>query len=146
MLRAYSFITFQICHWSMGAVAKSALCSVQCFTSYIIVEDEDQLFSRNTLPHPASISPSSPLVRRKGKRDLIKVMEEEAQGLLSYFNHRNVDALLRLTRNTLETLHKRIHASTLTHFSGRSYLTMLLLSGLWLDIKGIFPIQLLYFW
>lgn len=47
-------------------------------------------------------------------------MEEEAQELLSYFNHRNVDALLRLTRNTLEMLRKRIHASSLVHFSGGS--------------------------
>lgn len=52
----------------------------------------------------------------------MEVMEEEAQELLSYFNHRNVDALLRLTRNTLEMLRKRIHASSLTHFLGESML------------------------
>lgn len=50
----------------------------------------------------------------------MEVMEEEAQELLSYFNHRNVDALLRLTRNTLEMLRKRIHASSLMHFLGGS--------------------------
>ncbi|TNN79750.1 Dynein heavy chain 5, axonemal [Liparis tanakae] len=77
---------------------------------------EGRLFSRNTLLPPASVGPSSPLVRMKKKRDLMEVMEEEAQELLSYFNHRNVDALLRLTRNTLEMLRKRIHASSLTHF------------------------------
>ncbi|KAK5862597.1 hypothetical protein PBY51_017975 [Eleginops maclovinus] len=77
---------------------------------------EGRLFSRNTLLPPASVGPSSPLVRRKKKRDLMEVMEEEAQELLSYFNHRNVDALLRLTRNTLEMLRKRIHASSLIHF------------------------------
>ncbi|XP_056299693.1 dynein axonemal heavy chain 5 isoform X1 [Pseudoliparis swirei] len=77
---------------------------------------EGRLFSRNTLLPPASVGPSSPLMRRKKKRDLMEVMEEEAQELLSYFNHRNVDALLRLTRNTLEMLRKRIHASSLTHF------------------------------
>ncbi|XP_034058618.1 dynein heavy chain 5, axonemal isoform X2 [Gymnodraco acuticeps] len=77
---------------------------------------EGRLFSRNTLLPPASVGPSSPLVRRKKKRDLMEVMEEEAQELLSYFNHRNVDALLRLTRNTLEMLRKRIHASSLMHF------------------------------
>ncbi|XP_033984034.1 dynein heavy chain 5, axonemal isoform X2 [Trematomus bernacchii] len=75
---------------------------------------EGRLFSRNTLP--ASVGPSSPLVKRKKKRDLMEVMEEEAQELLSYFNHRNVDALLRLTRNTLEMLRKRIHSSSLMHF------------------------------
>ncbi|XP_030249746.1 dynein heavy chain 5, axonemal isoform X2 [Sparus aurata] len=77
---------------------------------------EGRLFSRNTLLPPASVGPSSPLVRRKKKKDLMEVMEEEAQELLSYFNHRNVDALLRLTRNTLEMLRKRIHASSLIHF------------------------------
>lgn len=50
---------------------------------------------------------------------MMEVMEEEAQELLSHFNHRNVDALLRLTRNTLETLRKRIHASSLMHFLGQ---------------------------
>ncbi|XP_038567842.1 dynein heavy chain 5, axonemal [Micropterus salmoides] len=81
---------------------------------------EGRLFSRNTLLPPASVGPSSPLVRKKKKRDLMEVMEEEAQELLSYFNHRNVDALLRLTRNTLEMLRKRIHTSSLMHFVAES--------------------------
>ncbi|KAM9353790.1 dynein axonemal heavy chain 5 isoform 3-T3 [Symphorus nematophorus] len=81
---------------------------------------DGRLFSRNTLVPPASVGPSSPLVRKKKKRDLVEVMEEEAQELLSYFNHRNVDALLRLTRNTLEMLRKRIHASSLMHFLAES--------------------------
>ncbi|XP_008301685.1 dynein heavy chain 5, axonemal, partial [Stegastes partitus] len=79
---------------------------------------EGRLFSRNTLLLPASVGPSSPLMRKKKKRDLMEVMEEEAQELLSYFNHRNVDALLRATRNTLEMLRKCIHTSSLKHFSG----------------------------
>ncbi|XP_041797657.1 dynein heavy chain 5, axonemal isoform X1 [Chelmon rostratus] len=81
---------------------------------------EGRLFSRNTVLPSASVGPSSPLVRRKKKRDLMEVMEAEAQELLSYFNHRNVDALLRLTRNTLEMLRKRIHASSLMHFLAES--------------------------
>uniref|UniRef100_A0A7N8XMR9 Dynein, axonemal, heavy chain 5 n=1 Tax=Mastacembelus armatus TaxID=205130 RepID=A0A7N8XMR9_9TELE len=72
--------------------------------------------SRNTLLPHASVGPSSPVMRRKKKRDLLEVMEEEAQELLSYFNHRNVDALLRLTRNTLEMLRKRIYTSSHTNF------------------------------
>ncbi|KAM6935220.1 dynein axonemal heavy chain 5 isoform 1-T1 [Lycodopsis pacificus] len=76
---------------------------------------EGRLFSRNALLPLASVGPSSPLVRRKKKRDLMEVMEEEAQELLSHFNHRNVDALLRMTRNTLEMLRKRIYASSLIH-------------------------------
>ncbi|KAM4633147.1 dynein axonemal heavy chain 5 isoform 2-T2 [Polymixia lowei] len=77
---------------------------------------EGHLFSRNTLVPPASVGPASPLARKKKKKDLMEVMEEEARELLSHFNHRNVDALLRLTRNTLEMLRKRIHASSLVHF------------------------------
>ncbi|KAI7806102.1 putative dynein heavy chain 5 [Triplophysa rosa] len=75
---------------------------------------EGRLLSRSTTA--PSIGPSSPLMRKKKKRDLMEVMEEEAQELLSHFNHRNVDALLRLTRNTLETLRKRIQASSLMHY------------------------------
>lgn len=51
---------------------------------------------------------------------MMEVMEEEAQELLSYFNHRNVEALLKVTRNTLEMLRKRIHTSSLVHFLGGS--------------------------
>lgn len=48
------------------------------------------------------------------------VMEEEAKELLSYFNHRNVDALLRLTRNTLEMLRRRINTPSAMHFAGEN--------------------------
>ncbi|KAF4103547.1 dynein axonemal heavy chain 5 isoform X1 [Onychostoma macrolepis] len=77
-------------------------------------KSEGRLLSRSTMA--PSVGPSSPMIRRKKKKDLMKVMEEEAKELLSHFNHRNVDALLRLTRNTLETLRKRIHATSLMHF------------------------------
>ncbi|XP_030605717.1 dynein heavy chain 5, axonemal isoform X1 [Archocentrus centrarchus] len=82
--------------------------------------EDERLLSRNTLLPPASVGPSSPLVRRKKKRDLMEVMEQEAQEVLSYFNHRNVDALLRVTRNTLEMLRKRILTSSLLNFSAES--------------------------
>uniref|UniRef100_A0A8C4TXL7 Dynein axonemal heavy chain 5 n=1 Tax=Falco tinnunculus TaxID=100819 RepID=A0A8C4TXL7_FALTI len=45
----------------------------------------------------------------KRKRMDLEMLEEEANELLSYFNHCNVDALLKVTRNTLETIRKRIH-------------------------------------
>uniref|UniRef100_A0A8D2ZS36 Dynein, axonemal, heavy chain 5 n=1 Tax=Scophthalmus maximus TaxID=52904 RepID=A0A8D2ZS36_SCOMX len=96
-----------------GTVEKCIHVSGKRVPSFVPGEDEGRLFSRNTLLAPASVGPSSPSMRRKKKRDLMEVMEEEAQELLSYFNHRNVDALLRLTRNTLEMLRKRIHASSL---------------------------------
>ncbi|XP_048464583.1 dynein axonemal heavy chain 5 [Rhincodon typus] len=57
----------------------------------------------------------SPVTKRK-KKDLMQTLEEEAQELLSYFSHRNVDALLKVTRNTLETIRKRIHSSSLLYF------------------------------
>uniref|UniRef100_A0A3Q3KDZ6 AAA+ ATPase domain-containing protein n=1 Tax=Monopterus albus TaxID=43700 RepID=A0A3Q3KDZ6_MONAL len=92
--------------------------------SFIAGEEEGRseghLFSRNNLLLSASAAPSSPMVRRKKKRDLLETMEREAQELLSYFNHRNLDALLRLTRNTLEMLRKRIHTSSLINFLGQS--------------------------
>ncbi|XP_060727240.1 dynein axonemal heavy chain 5 [Tachysurus vachellii] len=72
------------------------------------------LFSRNTAT--LSTGPSSPQMRKKKKRHMMEAMEEEAQELLSHFSHRNLDALLRLTRNTLEALRRRIHASSLMHF------------------------------
>ncbi|KAJ7395639.1 hypothetical protein BTVI_152782 [Pitangus sulphuratus] len=52
----------------------------------------------------------------KRKRTDFEKLEEEANELLSYFNNRNVDALLKVIRNTLETLRKRIHASSMTNF------------------------------
>ncbi|XP_061572400.1 dynein axonemal heavy chain 5 [Cololabis saira] len=85
-----------------------------------VPRSEGSLFFRDTLLPPSSVGPSSPLVRRKKKRDLMEVMKEEAQELLSYFNHRNVDALLRVTRNTLEMLRKRISTSSLNHFLDNS--------------------------
>ncbi|XP_061631916.1 dynein axonemal heavy chain 5 [Phyllopteryx taeniolatus] len=82
--------------------------------------EEARHFSRNTLLPPASAGPASPLVRRKRKRDLMQAMEVEARELLSHFNQRNVDALLKLTRNTLEILRKRIQTSPLAHFTGEN--------------------------
>lgn len=76
------------------------------------------MVSRKNLLPPASVAPSSPLVRKKKKKDLAEVMEEEAKKLLSYFNHRCVESLLRLTRSNLEMLRKRIEQPSVNHFSG----------------------------
>ena len=38
--------------------------------------------------------------------------------LLAHFNHRNLDALLKVTRNTLEGLRKRITSSSMVHYLG----------------------------
>lgn len=105
----------------------ACLCTCRCIhvSSCLFPGEEEgksegriNLLSRNTTA-ASTTGPPSPLVKRKKKRDLLEVMEEEAEELLSHFNHRNVDALLRLTRNTLETLRKRIHASSLLHFLGK---------------------------
>ncbi|XP_061445335.1 dynein axonemal heavy chain 5 isoform X5 [Rhineura floridana] len=57
---------------------------------------------------------SSPLTKKKKKE--MEILEEEAQELLSHFNHCNIDALLKVTRNTLEAIRKRIHASSMFSF------------------------------
>ncbi|MBN3299949.1 DYH5 protein, partial [Amia calva] len=75
---------------------------------------ESRLLSRST--NPGSTGPPSPPAKRKKKKDMMEILEEEAQELLSHFSHRNVEALLRVTRNTLETLRKRIHTSSMIHF------------------------------
>ncbi|XP_062835458.1 dynein axonemal heavy chain 5 isoform X2 [Anolis carolinensis] len=79
-------------------------------------EDEgppDILASSHT-PSQLSTALSTPLTKKKKKE--MEMLEEEAQELLSHFNHRNVDALLKVTRNTLETIRKRIQAASIISF------------------------------
>uniref|UniRef100_A0A7N6BK52 AAA+ ATPase domain-containing protein n=1 Tax=Anabas testudineus TaxID=64144 RepID=A0A7N6BK52_ANATE len=97
-------------NWYQIIINHFSTCS-GCTSQTAFISSPFQLI--NTSLPPASVGPSSPVLRRKKKRDLMEVMEQEAQELLSYFNHRNVDALLKLTRNTLEMLRKRIHTSSL---------------------------------
>ncbi|XP_010139316.1 PREDICTED: dynein heavy chain 5, axonemal-like, partial [Buceros rhinoceros silvestris] len=52
----------------------------------------------------------------KRKRMDLEMLEEEANELLSYFNHCNIDALLKVIRNSLETIRKRIHTSSMINF------------------------------
>uniref|UniRef100_A0A2K6PWZ9 Dynein axonemal heavy chain 5 n=1 Tax=Rhinopithecus roxellana TaxID=61622 RepID=A0A2K6PWZ9_RHIRO len=53
-------------------------------------------------------------VTRKKKET--EMLGEEACELLSHFNHQNMDALLKVTRNTLEAIRKRIHSSHTINF------------------------------
>lgn len=62
----------------------------------------------------AVISPEAAAAKRK--REMRDYLEEEAQELLSFFNHRNVDAIVRVTRTTLDAARKRVAASTAHHF------------------------------
>ncbi|KAM9098289.1 dynein axonemal heavy chain 5 [Sarcophilus harrisii] len=54
------------------------------------------------------------VLRRKKKENAI--LEEEACELLSYFNHQNIDALLKVTRNALEAIRKRTYSSNTINF------------------------------
>ncbi|XP_077866685.1 dynein axonemal heavy chain 5-like [Saccoglossus kowalevskii] len=46
------------------------------------------------------------------KREQRENIEESAQELLSHFNHRNLDALLKVTRYTLDSIRRRITSSS----------------------------------
>ncbi|XP_023388715.1 dynein heavy chain 5, axonemal [Pteropus vampyrus] len=61
----------------------------------------------------AGLLPLTTITRKKKETE---VLEEEAHELLSHFNHQNMDALLKVTRNTLEAIRKRIHASSSINF------------------------------
>ena len=50
------------------------------------------------------------------RREQRESMEESANELLAHFNHRNLEALLKVTRNTLETLRKRITTSSMLSY------------------------------
>ena len=50
---------------------------------------------------------------RLRKRLLRESLEEEAKELRSTFQHRNLEAILRATRSTLEILKKRVQVSSL---------------------------------
>ena len=57
----------------------------------------------------------------KRRREARENREEAAMELLAHFNHRNLDALLKVTRNTLEGLRKRITSSSMAHYRGENF-------------------------
>nr|XP_020755975.1 dynein heavy chain 5, axonemal-like [Odocoileus virginianus texanus] len=57
-----------------------------------------------------------PLMTISRKKKEIEVLEEGARELLSHFNHQNMDALLKVTRNTLEAIRRRIQFCNMTSF------------------------------
>ncbi|XP_040833581.1 dynein heavy chain 5, axonemal [Ochotona curzoniae] len=68
-----------------------------------------------------TIPPSLPLMTAMRRKKETEMLEEAACELLSHFNHQNMDALLKVTRNTLEAIRKRIHSSHTINFQdGRS--------------------------
>jgi dynein heavy chain len=62
----------------------------------------------------AAISPNAAALKRK--REMKDYLIEEAQELLSYFNHRNVDAIVRVTKATLDAMRKRVTVSSTLHY------------------------------
>ena len=62
--------------------------------------------------------PQSTRVERLQKKRLEQreQLDEAAQELLNHFNHRNMDALLKSVRFTLENLRKRISASAMSSY------------------------------
>nr|XP_009683066.1 PREDICTED: dynein heavy chain 5, axonemal [Struthio camelus australis] len=79
-------------------------------------KEEERRSKSLTSSHNSSeiLAGLSPLAKRKRKE--LEMLEEEANELLSYFNRCNIDALLKVARNTLETIRKRIHASSMSNF------------------------------
>lgn len=63
----------------------------------------------------ALLAPKPPLtptqLARKKRREAVDSMNEAAYELFSHFNHKNLDALIKLVKNTLEKLRRRITAS-----------------------------------
>lgn len=65
-----------------------------------------------------SLSSKPNAAAKKKKKEMRERIEESAMDLLTHFNNRNLDALLKATRNTLETLRKRITSSSMAHYIG----------------------------
>lgn len=68
----------------------------------------------------AAISPHVAALKRK--REMKDYLIEEAQELLSYFDHRNVDAIVRVTKATLDAMRKRVTVSSSLHYVEASVL------------------------
>lgn len=63
---------------------------------------------------PQSTRPDLAAKRRLQREN----MKEAAEELLAHFSHRNLDALIKVTRNTLEGMRKRITSSSMVHYIG----------------------------
>ena len=68
----------------------------------------------------AAVSPNAAALKRK--REMKDYLTEEAQELLSYFNHRNIDAIVRVTKATLDAMRKRVTVSSTLHYVEASLL------------------------
>nr|XP_044988409.1 dynein axonemal heavy chain 5 [Jaculus jaculus] len=66
----------------------------------------------SSLSAGAGLASLATTTRKKRETEML----EEACELLSHFNHQNMDALLKVTRNALEAIRKRIHSSHIFNF------------------------------
>ena len=69
-----------------------------------------------------AVSTTAEAVAKK-KREMRESIEEAAMELLAHFNHRNIDALLKVVRNTLESMRKRITSSSMVHYLGGKHIS-----------------------
>ena len=61
-----------------------------------------------------AVSPAAAAVKRKS--EIKEYLEERALELLSHFNSRNIEAIIRVTRSTLDTMRKRVNVATAVHY------------------------------
>ncbi|XP_073933825.1 dynein axonemal heavy chain 5 isoform X2 [Castor canadensis] len=71
----------------------------------------------SSLSAGAGLLPLTAITKKKKEAEML---EEEACELLSHFNHQNIEALLKVTRNTLEAIRRRIHSSCTVNFMDSS--------------------------
>lgn len=65
----------------------------------------------------AAISPAAAAAKRK--RETRDQLNMEAQELLTHFIHKNVDAIVRVTRTTLDSMRKRVQSAVAHHYVGK---------------------------
>lgn len=90
-------------------------------------EDNDELVetprpssrgSRASRLGSAVVSPAVAAAKRKN--DIKDYLEEHALELLNFFNSRNLDAIIRVTRNTLDAIKRRVAATTGVNYVERA--------------------------
>lgn len=69
--------------------------------------------SRGSRLGSAAVNPAAAASKRK--REMRDYLAEEAQELLMHFNHRNIEAIVRVTRSTLDAMRRRVQVTSVTH-------------------------------
>ena len=134
-----NFLLFNCSRWFSVCLSVSLSLSVpisfnfsHCVTAKREEGHSDTLTS--SLNAGAGLLPLMTVARKKKESE---VLQEGARELLSHFNHQNLGALLKVTRNTLEAVRKRIHSSHTTSFRGNDptpFAPWLAKPGCWLCV------------